>query len=38
MSPKDLCSVDILDKIIKSGVKSLKIEGRMKSASMWPPW
>lgn len=32
MSPKDLCSVDILDKIIKSGVKSLKIEGRMKSA------
>lgn len=30
MSPKDLCSVQILNKIIDAGVKSLKIEGRMK--------
>ncbi|MEN2775085.1 DUF3656 domain-containing U32 family peptidase [Acetivibrio clariflavus] len=30
MSPKDLCSIEILDKIKEAGVKSLKIEGRMK--------
>lgn len=30
MSPKDLCSVEILDKFLEAGVKSLKIEGRMK--------
>lgn len=31
LSPKDLCSVRLLDEIAKAGVKSLKIEGRMKS-------
>lgn len=30
MSPKDLCTIDILDKIIDSGVVILKIEGRGK--------
>ncbi len=30
MNAKDLCTISFLDKIIKSGVKSLKIEGRMK--------
>lgn len=28
MSPKDLCTIGFLDKIIKAGVKVLKIEGR----------
>lgn len=28
MSPKDLCTIDFLDKIIKAGVSVLKIEGR----------
>lgn len=31
LSPKDLCTVEHLDGLINSGVKSLKIEGRMKS-------
>ncbi|YBU88207.1 MAG: peptidase U32 family protein [Candidatus Walczuchella monophlebidarum] len=31
MSPKDLCTIDFLDKIISSGVKILKIEGRGRS-------
>ena len=31
LSPKDLCTLSILPQIIDSGVKSLKIEGRMKS-------
>ncbi len=30
MSPKDLCSVQILNQLVEAGVKSLKIEGRMK--------
>lgn len=30
LSPKDMCTVDLLPQIIDSGVKSLKIEGRMK--------
>lgn len=30
MSPKDLCTISILDKIIQSGVRVLKIEGRSK--------
>lgn len=30
LSPKDLCSINYLDEVISSGVKSLKIEGRMK--------
>ena len=30
MSPKDLCTLKILPKILKAGVYSLKIEGRMK--------
>jgi U32 family peptidase len=32
MSPKDLCTIGFLDKILKSGVKILKIEGRGRSA------
>ncbi|MGB3007272.1 MAG: peptidase U32 family protein [Chitinophagaceae bacterium] len=32
MSPKDLCTIDILDQVINSGVDVLKIEGRTKSA------
>ena len=31
MSPKDLCTIRILDKIIKSGISILKIEGRARS-------
>lgn len=31
MSPKDLCTIGFLDKIIKSGVAVLKIEGRGRS-------
>ncbi len=31
LSSKDVCTLDILPEIINSGVKSLKIEGRMKS-------
>ena len=30
MSPKDLCSIENIEKILDTGVKSLKIEGRMK--------
>jgi len=30
LSPKDLNTIEYLDEIVKSGVKSLKIEGRMK--------
>jgi putative protease len=32
LSPKDLCTIDILPKIVDAGVCSLKIEGRMKQA------
>ena len=32
MSPKDLCTIDILDQVLQSGVEVLKIEGRGKSA------
>lgn len=32
MSPKDLCTIDILDQVIASGVAVLKIEGRTKGA------
>ena len=31
LSPKDLCTIDLLDKYLYAGVASLKIEGRMKS-------
>ncbi len=31
MSPKDLCTISFLDKIVKSGVKVFKIEGRGRS-------
>ena len=31
MSPKDLCTVDFLDKILASGIRILKIEGRGRS-------
>lgn len=30
LSPKDLCSIENIEKILGTGVKSLKIEGRMK--------
>ncbi len=32
MSPKDLCTIDILDQVIASGVNVLKIEGRTKGS------
>jgi len=32
MSPKDLCTIGFLDKILKAGVQVLKIEGRGRSA------
>lgn len=32
MSAKDLCTIDFLDKIIKTGIRILKIEGRGRSA------
>lgn len=31
LSPKDISTVDILDKVLSAGLDSLKIEGRMKS-------
>lgn len=31
LSPQDLCTVDLLDELVATGVSSLKIEGRMKS-------
>ena len=31
LSSKDVCTLDILPQLIESGIKSLKIEGRMKS-------
>lgn len=31
MSPKDLCTIDFLDKILEAGVEVLKIEGRARS-------
>lgn len=31
LSPKDLCTIEILPELVASGVDSLKIEGRMKS-------
>lgn len=32
MSPKDLCTINILDQVLNSGVEVLKIEGRSKGA------
>ena len=32
MSPKDLCTIEFMDRIIKSGVRVFKIEGRARSA------
>ena len=32
MSPKDLCTINVLDQVINSGVDVLKIEGRSKGA------
>ncbi len=32
MSPKDLCTIEFIDKIIEAGVSVLKIEGRARSA------
>jgi U32 family peptidase len=33
LNAKDLCTIQFINKIVKSGVKSLKIEGRMKDAN-----
>lgn len=32
LSPEDLCTIDHLGELVAAGIKSLKIEGRMKSA------
>ena len=32
LSPRDLCTIDVLEELSRAGVGSLKIEGRMKSA------
>ena len=32
LSPRDLCTIDLLDDLTRAGAGSLKIEGRMKSA------
>jgi putative protease len=32
MSPKDLCTIDFLNKVLESGISVLKIEGRARSA------
>ncbi|MEG1793610.1 MAG: peptidase U32 family protein [Rikenellaceae bacterium] len=32
MSPKDLCTIDFLDKVLEAGVRVLKIEGRARPA------
>ena len=32
MSPKDLCTIDFMDRIVDAGVKVFKIEGRARSA------
>ncbi len=32
MSPKDLCTIDFMDKFVQAGVKVFKIEGRARSA------
>jgi len=31
LSPKDLCAIDFIDELVKTGVDSFKIEGRMRS-------
>ena len=31
LTPKDLCTIDVLPELIEAGATSLKIEGRMKS-------
>ncbi|WP_165046192.1 DUF3656 domain-containing protein [Adlercreutzia sp. ZJ138] len=31
LSPQDLCTIDVLPQLVRAGVSSLKIEGRMKS-------
>lgn len=31
LSPRDLCSIDLLPELVRAGVSSLKLEGRMKS-------
>lgn len=31
LSPKDLCTIDFIDELIKSGINAFKIEGRMRS-------
>jgi putative protease len=33
LSPKDLCTIDLLPQLMDAGVASLKVEGRMKSPS-----
>jgi len=31
LSPKDLCTIDFIDKLIQAGISAFKIEGRMRS-------
>ena len=31
LSPKDICTIDILDQLVDAGIQSFKIEGRMRS-------
>jgi putative protease len=31
LSPKDLCAIDFIDRLIESGIQAFKIEGRMRS-------
>jgi len=38
MNSKDLCLIDHLPELMAAGVRSLKIEGRMKSITTWPRW
>ena len=35
LSPKDISTAEILDKVLATGVDSLKIEGRMKALNMF---
>ena len=33
---KDLCMVEYIPEMMDAGIDSFKIEGRMKTVSMWP--
>lgn len=38
LSPKDLCTIDFLDRMLAAGVRVLKIEGRAAARSMSSAW